>query len=162
MARMSAALVAIAVSSLTLASCKFEPVVVDGQPFPACPATGKTFSAQELMDIVVRDEIKRIDGSQNCIAENTSLKDFHLRNPHCCDIDLDHDRFNYTMVHRVMGADGYLIGDVQVHYLCVNGDVDTGEFERKFADVTSCGVIVGSQTAIDAPRFRGRYPVTRE
>ncbi len=155
MARKSTALVAIAVSSLMLTSCKPEPVVVDGQPFPACPATGKTFTAQELVDIVVRDEIER---SHGCIAEHMPLKDFYLRNPHCCDIDVEHDRYNYTMVHRVMGADGYLIGDVQVHYACG----DFAGFIRKFADVTSCGTIVGSQTAIDAPRFHGRYPVTRK
>jgi hypothetical protein len=113
--------------------------------FPTCARTGRSFTTQELIDIVVRDQIRIMQATKLCRADYKTLHQFYQENPKCCEIDRAHLAGNQALRERNLGEDGWLIGSIQVKYYCGSeDDPRVGRQSIGSANITSCGVITDS------------------
>ena len=149
--------VAVVLSSAMVASllsgCDPSPEVAEGKPLPVCPGTGRAFTAQQLIDILVYREMRnRIQTS--CSTQYATLDAFYKRNPECCGIDFNHAAYEEGPIDwRYLGSVGYLIGDAHIEYVCGdNSEHIPDSWSRSDYDITSCGVIgEGSTTNEESP-----------
>ncbi len=125
-----------------LSGCDPNPEVAEGKPLPVCPSTGRAFTAQQLIDILVDDQMKNYIRNY-CSTQYATLDEFYKRNPNCCNIDFDHAALEQEPISwRYFGRSGYLIGDVHIEYVCGdNGEHVASARSGSDYDITSCGVI---------------------
>jgi hypothetical protein len=131
---------------LLLACTPEEPIKVEeGKPFPACRATGKVFSRQELIDIAVQFLNDR--HMKRCVDTYRSPADFYKQNPDCCVLDINRNQVSQPIRDRYLGKIGDLVGSIRVGRYCGSSNPDVGMYRYGSVDITTCGVIAESSSS---------------